>query len=338
MSHPRAQQNQPSRALQFGLLSLGILAAFLLTALPASGQKVVLELRNGDRISGRIVSETMDRLVLSNAWSREIVLAPRQVARRVWLPLTDPNSDLPILNPALTGQLAFLTDTNAAARSTKPVTPKRWVAEAQLGLDFAQNTKTREVVYGQAKFTYAKTPLRNVTEVSGSYGRTDGVEDANRVDGRNKTDYDLDRRWYIYNLAGVGYDVVRKIDFRSEVGPGVGNHIAKGSNFVLNVEIGGNYQTEDRSNGTEVDQFYARLGESGVWKISKKLSLEHRFDYQPSVEDSGQYRLRGEATIRYWLWTNISLNVTVADSYDTKPAPDVPPNDLQIRSTLGFKF
>ena len=29
---------------------------------------------------------------------------------------------------------------------------------------------------------------------------------------------------------------------------------------------------------------------------------------------------------------------TVIDLYDTEVQPNVPPNDLQIRSTLGFKF
>ena len=123
-----------------------------------------------------------------------------------------------------------------------------------------------------------------------------------------------------------------------EDGPGVGYHLIKGSNFVLNTEVGFDYRAELRSEDADMSHFYGRLGENSTWKINTRFSLDHRFEYLPSVEDPTQFRLRGEANLRYWLLKNLSLNLTFQDSYDTAPAKDVTPNDMQVRSSVGVKF
>jgi len=164
------------------------------------------------------------------------------------------------------------------------------------------------------------------------------VVDADRMDGSNKTDFEIGGRWYVYNLASVGYDTVRRIEFRGEIGPGLGFHVSKAPSFLLNTELGFNYLAEDRSDGTYYDHFYMRLSENGTWKINQKFTLDHRFEYFPSFTSLNEFRLRGEATLRYWLWSSLSLNIGVMEAYDTSPAEGVPPNDLQVRSSIAFKF
>ena len=300
-------------------------------AAAASAQTVVLDLRNGDRLSGVIVLESTNGVVLSNAWSRELVLPAAQIVRRTVLaapvvPLAAPTN--------LTTKLA-LAGTNSPALA-KP--PKHWAGEAELGLDMARSTKTRQIFHGAAKATYVKAGFRNISEVSGAYGRNDGMTDTDRVDAANKTDYDVRNQWYIYNRAGVGYDHVRKVDLGYEDGPGVGYHLVKRPTFVLNTEAGFDYRAELRAEDEDISRFYGRLGENSSWKINHRFSLDHRVEYLPSVESPSQFRLRGEANLRYWVLQNLSFNVTVLDSYDTAPARDVTPNDLQIRSSVGVKF
>ncbi|MBI5383882.1 MAG: DUF481 domain-containing protein [Verrucomicrobia bacterium] len=331
------RRKRPCRTLWLTLAAaLSLVPA--LRAAEAAPATVSLELRNGDKVSGNIVTENSERVVLSNAWSKALVLPLEQIARRTPL-ATAPVSPVP---PA-----GVQTNTPAkaspapAAVATKPVVakpPKRWAGEAQVGLDVLRSTKTRQLAHGRAKLTYIKDRFRTIFDVSGSYGKTEGVVDADRIDAANKTDFDIGQRWYVYNLAGMGYDSVRKIDLRYEVGPGLGYHLLTRPNFVLNAEAGFDYQMEDRADSPNVSRFYGRLGESGVWKITDRFSFDHRFEYFPSLEDAAEFRLRGEATLRYWLLQNISLNLSVLDTYDTAPAKNVTPNDLQIRSSVGVKF
>src|SRR5688572_21992141 len=59
-----------------------ITALVLLAATRTTGQEVVLHLRNGDRITGFIVSETTNRVVLTNAWSSAITVPHDTILRR----------------------------------------------------------------------------------------------------------------------------------------------------------------------------------------------------------------------------------------------------------------
>jgi hypothetical protein len=58
----------------------------------------------------------------------------------------------------------------------------------------------------------------------------------------------------------------------------------------------------------------------------------------PSLEESGEYRIRFETNFRYAMLQNVFLNVSILDIYDSQPALGIKKNDLQIRSSVGVKF
>src|SRR5262249_36782831 len=154
---------------------------------------------------------------------------------------------------------------------------------------------------------------------------------ANRVDGAIKTDFDLGPRVYVYDAARAGYDEIRKINFAYGVGPGLGYHLVKLTNFVVNTEAGVNYVAEYRRDDSDTENFYFRLAEQVSWKINTRFSFDEKFEFFPQVEHPSQYRFRLESSLKYFLQQNLFLSVTVLDQYDTAPAPGVPPNDLQVR-------
>jgi len=227
----------------------------------------------------------------------------------------------------------------------KPTAPKRWKGEVKLGADFLFNANNQQIYYGRFKLNYEqpyrsnpKKFFRNILDYSVDYGRTEGVTSANQMNGSDKVDFDLRKKWYVYNLGGVGYDHIRKIDLHYEIGPGLGYHLLNFTNFVMDVESGVNYQAQYRSDGTSNEKFYYRLAELVTWKLNKRFTLTEKAEYSPQVEDVSQYRAKIEANLSYGIWGTISINVSLLDLYDTEPAKNVPKNDLQIRSSLGFTF
>lgn len=260
----------------------------------------------------------------------------------------------------------------AAAKPEVKTRPfKDWHGDAQIGLDVGINQNTRQLYHGRFKVTYAPvsnggTPgdsklvdrFRNTFEYNAAYGtvtseQSDGSSktdlSANLMNGSSKTDFDLaiGQRAFVYNLFGAGYDEIRRIDRRYEFGPGIGYHLFTRSNFVMNVEAGLNYQAQrtwskpaDRTLPRDYSwnrRLYYRFAEDLTWKISKRLTLDEKFEIFPEV-DFDEYRFRFETNLRYWLLENISFNLTVLDTYDTQAAPNVDKNDLQIRSSVGVKF
>lgn len=295
-------------------------------------QTVVLHLRNGDRITGTVVSEDTNQVMLSSALIKEIVVPIAAIERREIIPAETPSAKPP---PAT---VKPVTPQPAASLPVAAKPPKHWVREAQIGMDAVFGQKDRQLYYGRLKATYVKDRFKNIFDYNVSYGRTDGVLSENRMDGSSKTDFNLGKRVFVYNLGGAGHDEIRKIDLRYEEGPGIGYHLITRSNFVFNVESGANYQAQYFSDRTKNENFYVRLAEDFTWKINNRLTWDEKLEYFPRVENGNQYRARFETNLKYLLLQNLSLNLTVIDQYDSEPANGVDKNDLQVRSSLGLKF
>ncbi len=320
--------------------------ALLLFASPAPAQNIILHLRNGDRIAGTIVSENTNAVTISTVWIKELVVPVAQIERRE--DSTPPTiatgiANAPVPVPAVTNVLKLAKTGELAAPSNSFW--HRWKGEAAVGLDVERGATDHQLYYGKANLAYAqpyvsdpKQFFRNILTYDAAYGKTDGTLSDNRMGGTSKTDFDLSRKIYLYNLGAGSYDELRKIDLHYEDGPGAGYHWITRSNFLVNLELGANYQVEDRSDDTHTHTFYTRLGEDVTWKLNKQMSLTEKAEYFIQSDYLTQFRLRFESTLSYALLFNLSLNFSVIDLYDTRPTATVPNNDFQVRTSLGVKF
>jgi len=323
--------------MRFKRANLSWIKYFCLSAIAAgashawSAEPVTLHLRNGDRITGIITSENTNRIVLTTPWVKELSVPTAQVLKREVAPTHGAGQKPP--SPAAG---AGATAGTSSPELKKPA--QLWAGEISVGTDIGFSEKNRQLYTGRAKIILAYERLKNTFEYDFSYGRIDGILSANRMDGISKTDFDLGRRFYVYGLGGGGYDEIRKINLRYEIGPGIGYHLIKITNFLLNTELGIDFQRQQLADDTTTDLFFYRLAENFSWKLNSKLTLDERFEFLPRVEDIEQYRFRFESNFRYQLMSNLSLNLTVIDQYDTQPAESVTRNDLQVRSSVGVKF
>jgi len=220
----------------------------------------------------------------------------------------------------------------------KPKEPKRWILDLQLGMNLHFNQQDNELYSGIFKANYGGKRLRHIFNYNINYGKTDGIISANNMNGLIRSEFDVAKKVFVFNAAGAGYDDIRKIDFTYEESFGVGFTMVTLTNFVASIDAGLNYQEQWFSDGTSKEYFSPRFGEKAVWKISSKVELAEVFEFYPRSASLDNYRLRLETTLRYLLSHYLTLNLRVADLYDTQPAPGVTPNDLQIISTLGVRF
>lgn len=309
----------------------------------ARAQNVILYLKSGDRISGRIISEYTNHIVLSNSWTKELSVPLAEIAQREIILANGTN---------------HVSGTNVLAKVKLPDPPptpplfKHWKGEAEVGLDFRDSTSDQQTYHGRFKLIYEhpytsnpKNFFRNSIDYSVAYGKTSQrnkgtnttVVSSDRMGASDKTTADFDKRWYGYNLAGVGYDRIRSIDLAGEVGPGLGYHLFTRSNVTANVESGVNYQIQYNSDNTHSRDFFFRLAEDVTWKLNPRTTFSQKAEFFPRV-NFAEFRLRAEATLSYNLWRYIYWNTTVRDNYDTTPAAKVQGNEFEVHSALGVKF
>ena len=320
----------------------GWLALLCLTSWFVRGaEPVVLQLRNGDRLTGVVLLEETNRITLKTTWNNIVVVPVAEVKAREAAArppvVTPPPSSVTVPAPPVTGAPGTATAI-APGTSATPKPPRQLAGEAQLGMDLLFSQKSRQLVSGRLKLTYGRDRLLNNLDYMFWYGRTEGILSDHRMFGSLKTDYDLTRRFFVYNLGGAGYDEIRKINLRYEEGPGMGYHLVKRANMVLNVELGGNYQAEFLADRSEIESFYVRCAENLTWQILPRLALDEKVEYFPNVQRWGAYRLRAESNLNYALLNHVALVLTVLDEYDTETAAGVGQNDLQVRSSVSVKF
>jgi hypothetical protein len=209
----------------------------------------------------------------------------------------------------------------------------------------ASGIRNRQLYHGRLRLLheqpYTRNPKeswRNSLDYSAEYGETDGRISQNRMSGELESQADLSPRWFVYGLTGAGYDEIRKVALRYEVGPGAGWHFLKRTNLTANFALGLDYQAEERTTGGHREDFFFRLAEDMRWQLHQRLTLEQRFEYFPGVDNLTRARARFECTLKFKLLQQLSLNLTLLDLYDTQPARDVNENEFKFRSSLGVTF
>ena len=69
-----------------------------------------------------------------------------------------------------------------------------------------------------------------------------------------------------------------------------------------------------------------------------RVTFVEKFEFYPSLENIDDFRFRLESTLSMGLVQNLSLNFSILDIFDTKPASNVDRNELVVRSSLGLSF
>lgn len=337
-----------------------LLVAFLWLHLGVAAGPVILFLKNGDRISGDLVSENDKTVTVKSTVAGKIKIPVSLIEKR----------GVPE-NPAAKPEVAAKAPAPAAkpvAPAAKPAAPPskpdektpttniveypwykpQWIAplftnwhvNLQIGSDMGFGTSDRQTFYGNATAQHKWDRVRNAATFSAAYGQVNKIQSANRMDGSIKTEVDVGtkRKVYAFNLAGAGYDEVRRLDLQFQESAGMGYKIFQKPKFNMNGELGAQYQGFYYANSPDRDVYSIRFGEDLTWVISQKLTIRQTLAFMPSVDDFTDFRVRYTMNFSYPLLKRTTLNMNIIDDYDSRPAFGVNNNDLTIQTTIGISF
>lgn len=316
----------------------------------AAATPVVAQLRNGDRITGELLAQETNHVIIATGWAGTLALPISSIGglqtttgdKLIPAPVPVAAPTAPSAKPASAKPAAKPGSSASAARSAAA---RKVQTNLQLGSNLNFGAKDQQLLYGRLKVSYTqpyehnpKKFFRTLGDLAADYGETDNVQSANRLTGSLKTDFDSGEKGYFYNVFSGGFDEIRKIDLQYAAGPGFGYHLLRQPLFEVDLESGFDYQAQNRSSGRDTSDLYARLGNSLTWKLTPRISLSKKFEYFFNVEDTAQFRFRLDSNLSYKLVDNLSLNLSLVDFFDTDPAPKVNKNELQIRSSVGITF
>jgi len=216
----------------------------------------------------------------------------------------------------------------------------RWDGSISAGFDA---TKANSDTSLSASFDARRRAETFQLSFDGSvYSRSqDGVEDSLRANFNGVYRGLLENRWFWAGLGGLERNDELGIDLRSFGGGGYGRFLVQSSRALWSVTSGlvvVNEQLAGVSQGeTNLDAFLGTDFEFFTYD-TPKTTLKTSFVAFPRLTRDGGVRLNLDFSVRRELITDLFLELSLYETYDSDPAEDGESSDWGIVTGLGYTF
>lgn len=327
--------------------SLACLSLLAVLATEARADEIVL--KNGDKITGKVVDMAGGKLKVETAHSGVVTVDFAQVATlKTDGPIkvkttggevfegkvtSGPDGKILVEAPGVAArevhvsQIKFFNEPPAvwhggftlAARTSDGNTH---TTSMLLSLDMGRESEIDRITM-KAIFRYGKT--KDVLTERNSYGIA-------------KYDYFLSERLFAFALAEFLGDRFKDLRLRTTIAAGLGTIIIKEPNTDLWGDIGPAHVHNDFVDGDDESHAAIRIG--GHLRQALPLNLELTDDvvFTPNVEEGDDWTLRNDLAVSAALGVGWAFKTGVITDYDNDPPDGVRKHDNTYYVGIGYKF
>ncbi len=323
-----------------------------------------VSLKNGDHLSGAIVSMDGKKLVLKTTYAGEVSIDWAEVSQfssdKQPLVVTKADKQLVSGTVAAEGSDVMVTtvqgvqkvpradvatmrspaDQAAYEKSLHPGFMEDWTGGGSLGFALARgNSQTTNFALGFNALRKTSTDAWVVNAAS-IYSTDDklGLTSANSLGGLIRYDHNLTKRWFAYGVFTGMYDTLQLLNYRVMPGGGLGYHAIASSATTLDLLGGLGYTRESYYVGPPNNLLTATLGDEFSHKFSPAVSITQNLYYLPSLNETSNYRVNFNFGIATKLNGWMTANANFLDQYVSQPVPGNKNNDILFTTGLGFTF
>lgn len=328
---------------------------------PAAAEPAdVVELDNGDRLSGTVVRLAGGVLTLDTDWGGELEIDWTRVAA---LRSTGPLRLVLADGRSLTGRLVAAAVDPGDGEAGLAISPERgeeepvelaaitainpeerpavvWSGHASAGLVATSGNTDTENAYLEAEVTADSEKNRYSLGASFKESEDDGVTKSSRTSAYLAYERRIDDRWYADGSATFTEDEFQDLDLRSTLAASVGYEIFATEVTDLSTEVGLAYVDERFL--TAPDDAYA----AGRWAVDfrRRISAErgielfHGHELLISFEDSDDKLLSTKSGVRFQLFQKLVAAVQYKVDWDDSPPPGTVSTDRTLLLNLGLEW
>ena len=317
---------------------------------PAWADEIIF--RNGDHITGKIISLADGKLVLTSDGAGKLTV---DVKKLKTFSSNDPltitlGAGAPFdsrVGAAPDGKVEIRRSPNAAPElvailDIAAINPRAraWSGEVSLyGKVTGGQSKTSQV---GVDFTFDKERKSDRLHLTGEYtygrersletGVTSTTDDFGDIFG--KYSRDIDRKAYVHLNAKVLHDALANLRYRASPATGFGYRWFDAPSLKLFTDLAVSH-TDERFTTSGGRSFWGPQLAYGVeWRPVNRLRLSNTLEYYPSLADfSGNYLLDTQAAVHFSLTSKLFVKVRAEYHYDTAPAPGT--RKAQYRFLIG---
>jgi putative salt-induced outer membrane protein YdiY len=326
-----------------------------------------IKLKNGDRLTGKIVKSDGKSLVIKTDLAGEVTVA--------WPDVTTVTSNTPLFLTLVDGRIIDgLVSTSGEQLEVRraggsSVTTNRsevvtlrseteqaeylnrlnpgllegWNGSADLGFALSRgNSDTTNLALGLA---VSRTTPRDETTVysAGLFSKdsTSGVSrtTANILRGGLRYERNITERVFGYGFTDLEHNDLQDLALRLVLGGGLGYRAIRSERTKLDFLGGADWNREyfqgENNNRSSAE---LQLGQTLSHSFNKRLSLKEQFFVFPNLTEGGDYRLNFDTALVTSITKGVGWQLTLSDRYLSNPPPGFEKNDLVLTTGLNFKI
>ena len=345
------------------------------TEINQSGERVALQLSNGDRLSGELIWRNNGLLRIRSPILGDVTIPETALLEAALLSQTAPNPNGPTSARSTTNPLPRLkapapppdTSPVASAPSAKsspstsnsesakvpPIKP--WKGKLEFG--YAQQTGLKNTlnynVRGEAEKQFHQHSLRTTARLL--YAEQNNRPNADRTDANFRWRYQLSKRTFAQALTTYLRDEITQIHANFEQNAGLGYRVIDKKRHALNIGAGITGQYRDWDAGTNGFAPYGEIFEDYTFKINDRINLVQDAVFQYSPEDRAfnipatgrvakvnpqaqNYKIRFNTSLQGKVTERISVNLRYEYELDNAIQIKDARKNERITSAIGFAF
>jgi len=330
----------------------------ILQIFSASASADTVQLRNGDRLSGKVLHLSGDRLTLDTAYAGKLeILRSEVIEVQTDGPVevmvsgqTEPRQAR--LAIAEVGQVR-LEEATASPGAPRPLADVAFInpkpAESGVGVGYqgrvllssartsGNTSSSRE--YGEAELNArAKAHAYRIGAKGTQTKDTDNEIASNWLLNGNYDRFIAPTR-FLYGRGSIEADRFRGIDLRSAAGAGYGWQLYETETTQLSIRSGVDYVVSDRTDGTS--ERYSALGwgiRISRWLWTRSLQAFHEQDGFLNLQDTAQANIRSRTGLRIPIASGLSANAQLNVDWEKEPTPGRKSIDSTVLAGLGYQW
>jgi putative salt-induced outer membrane protein YdiY len=339
---------------------------FVLTAGSAATAQQTLELRNGDRLSGKLASISGDSWVFAHVGGEITVAVADVAAFTATEPIGVRLAEGAIVAATITtsGELLQLTLADGSSQTTSPsdlaavgdpgdleslrpleigyFKPLSKFWSATVGFGFASNSgnsRSRGIAFS---FDVERKSPKDRQQIKGGLSREFAPGESGDLEttvekyyGSVRLDLFLGSRLFAFGFGGWNRDQFQDLDLRSNYTVGLGYQLIDTDHTDLRFLGSGGARIENYTSGG--DQSTGIVALAGEYKQELgPLLFDWSVSWAPSVEDVKDYRVLSDASLTTTIFQGLGFRIGSRNEYNNNPPSEIEKHDWLFTTALTY--
>ena len=312
-----------------------------------------ITLKNGDRLTGKIVDESDDAVVIETEYAGKVKVA-RNYIQKI-------NNDDLHEKPA--GGPSSVAPTSAEPRPAKPAAAlapvpvvksrpngfagrireisENWEGNSNLGFSFTSGN-SNNITMSTGLRASKVSPVDGMTIYvrslwNSTHGSPHKVTTQNAFWGGARYDRNIDKKLFGFVSYDFERDKPKRLDFRSVAGGGLGHRMIKSDRTELEFLIGGAWnRTWQAGGGTDTPEGLA--GVTFRHRFNGKLRYQNTVTYFQNITDQNEYRYIFDSNVTIDMTKRIGFYIALGNRFNNDPNGNAKKNDFLFTTGLKWNF